>query len=826
MRSNKQSKIRVPKSGFKRSKFNWSHDVNTTFSWGEIQPTQCKMLIPGSKTTMSTQSLIRLAPMVAPTFGRVKYKTYNQFVSMAEVFPNFDAMMAQEPVSTGFGTRTPLKMPWIKLGSLCSNILHGSRATLYFADSQADADAGKYWTQYRLAPDVQPGGSDPTCSNWFNQFYKIRGGGNRPFVQTPITDAFNKASNKVMPEVGGIRMQPGLFGSAYANTFTDSGLQVNIILGAQDWKDLCPVRRDYAVVDSTNSPLVVKDYQKEVTFESADYVFEGYFKEGTDETWFAVAIELSDFGKRLRKVLQGCGYQIDFTNATEVSILPLLAQYKAYFDIFGLELYQGWETTYAAQMIKDISNRFIEDVTGRFLYFGKNELVNVNNSNNGFVFVINELGNEWYTEDQDYISAHLSQLQVSPKVDDSGFISVNGDPNLTDSITYGVNLGDHSGLTGDGYSTYSSQFNQQTLNPTNPDRDTTIQNSVAGEALDFTNRVWHGQVDAELLKRMYKWCNRNTILGRRIADILRAQGLGKYVDECKSNYIGSTDTLITISDVVSTAATEDASLGEYGGKGLQYDSTGTLVFENDTYGYWVTLATVVPEAGYTQGLDPTLTSLDKMNLYNPDFDAIGMELTPKHNVVAASYLATTTPLDFAKQGFGFIPRYSKFKVANNLTNGDFNRHGKRNTYLPYTLDKQLNVNDFNLEAENYKFTGLTNKIWNYVKLDKSVRSDNMPIAGDLWRTPTKYNWLGNFNRIFLNVGERDDNDINVNTTGDSSKHPGEAIGFTDYNDDNFLGHHIYSLISYAPMKPIEDSYGLDDMDDPNGKAGSDYMSKA
>ena len=77
MKVNKQKKIKVENSGFKRSKFNWSHDVNTTFGWGEIQPTQCKMLIPGSKTTMQAQNLIRLAPMVAPTFGRVKYKTYN-----------------------------------------------------------------------------------------------------------------------------------------------------------------------------------------------------------------------------------------------------------------------------------------------------------------------------------------------------------------------------------------------------------------------------------------------------------------------------------------------------------------------------------------------------------------------------------------------------------------------------------------------------------------------------------------------------------------------------------------------------------------------------
>ena len=104
MKANKQKKINIKNSGFKRSRFNWSHDVNTTHTWGEIQPTQCKLLIPGSKTTMSTQDLIRLAPMVAPTFGRVKYKTFSQFVALSEIFPNWDAFMAQEPVTKSGGT--------------------------------------------------------------------------------------------------------------------------------------------------------------------------------------------------------------------------------------------------------------------------------------------------------------------------------------------------------------------------------------------------------------------------------------------------------------------------------------------------------------------------------------------------------------------------------------------------------------------------------------------------------------------------------------------------------------------------------------------------
>lgn len=820
MKTSKQGKISVPKSGFRRSRFNFAHDVNTTFSWGEIQPTQCRMLIPGSKTTLSTQSLIRLAPMVAPTFGRVRYKTYNQFVNIAEVFPNWDNMMAQEPKSTGFGTRVPTQVPSVKLGPLCANILYGARATLYFADDATAAADGEYWTQYRSAPNVVPNSSDPNCGDWYDHWAHIN---NRVIANGYTGDIFNSTANKAMPNVNGLDVILGRFGSAYGSLYGTGATPV-FSLAAQSFADLCPVRRDYEVGAPSGSPLALKDYQREVTMDSADYVLEGSYEYSSGNVeYFALAVELSDFGKRLRKVFQGVGYQIDFLGNADVSILPLLAQYKAYFDIFGLELYQGWETTGAARLIHDIENRFLTDVTSSFRYPGTAGLATIDNSNMGLYFIINELANEWYTDDVDYVSAHMSSLMVTPAGDTTQFISVdsNGD------FKQGANVNPNAALVGDNYTTADSQFTQQVLNPTNPTRDNVIQGSESTHAIAYINQLQHGQVDAEVLKRLYKWCNRNTILGRRVAELLRAQGLGKYVDETKSNYIGSTDTLVTISDVVSTAATEEASLGEYGGKGLQYDQTGTLSFENDSYGYWVTLAAVVPDAGYTQGLDPTTTALGKFDMYLPDFDAVGMEMTPKRSIVATNYLVSDVG-DTGHYGFGFIPKMSKFKYCQNLTNGDFNRHGKRNTYLPYTLDKQLNINDYGVDAEAYKFTNLTSKIWNYVKLEKSAKTYELPIAGNIWRQPTKYRFLSNYDRIFLNIGEHDDaNDVHtLPSPGNSSLAGADAVGFSDYNDDNFLGHHIYDMQCYAPMKPIEDSYGLDDMDDPTGRAGRENVSKA
>ena len=804
MKSNKQGKIRVPKSGYKRSKFNWSHDVNTTFSWGEIQPTQCKMLIPGSKTTMSTQSLIRLAPMVVPTFGRVKYKTYNQFVSMAEIMPNFDAMMAQEPVSTSYGTQVPKQIPTVSLGVMSSWVLQGCRGTLYFGmpgGSKDDYDIS-YSTYYREAPIG-------TNSTWSDYFSKLKTA--KPDLFQFSSDPFNHAANNILPNIDtAVTINLGQINSqTYGQVFPASNACV--VMGIKTYEDMCPV--DPAYAPGGVNPVPVKDYQKEVTFEGADYILEGnYTVPGTSDIgYFAIAVELSDFGKRLRKVIQGCGYQIDFTSTTRVSILPLIAQYKAYFDIFGLELFKSWETTYCSKMIKWIENEFKTVMDDAFMRSSKENCADVgtNNTKLGLAFMLNEIGNEFYTDDVDYVSAHIDALSISPQVNTEGFLSIRGDgTTLYDELnidTLATQIG-HNDI-------WTSQTENDAVG-----RGPGINNESVG-ALNFINAVNHTQVDAEMLKRLYKWTNRNTILGRRIAELLRAQGLGKYVDECKSNYIGSTDTLVTISDVVSTAATEGAVLGEYGGKGLQYTEGKTLVFENDSYGYWVTLSTIVPEAGYTQGLDPTLTSVDKMNLYNPDFDAVGMEATPKENIVATNFIVgdVTGP----KDTFGFVPRYSKFKVAQNLTNGDFNRRSLRNTYMPYTLDKQINCNDYDIVSQT-TYNSETEYKTKLVKINKSYRTQQLPVAGNVWRYPTKYNWLGNFDRIFLRTGIKDDDEGAPNY--DFVKED-EIVGWRDYNDDNFLSHSIYEVNSYAPMKPIVESYGLDE-DDPMIGNGSDFVTKA
>lgn len=57
MNNNKIGSIAVKTAARPRARFNFSHDVNTTSDFGFVQPLMCKMLVPGSKTTLGTESL-------------------------------------------------------------------------------------------------------------------------------------------------------------------------------------------------------------------------------------------------------------------------------------------------------------------------------------------------------------------------------------------------------------------------------------------------------------------------------------------------------------------------------------------------------------------------------------------------------------------------------------------------------------------------------------------------------------------------------------------------------------------------------------------------
>lgn len=749
MSQNQQLGTIATQTAFKaRSRFNLDHDYNTTLTFGETQPSFIREMIPGSKIEVKTNSLVRLAPMPAPTFGRMKIENRSHFIPLSSLVKHFqDSFLTQTLVSEGSKTFIVEKLPHIQLSRLCWYILTGARCTIYKTVALDES----YQTQTVKGFNVSDNASKTELENLLSslqtgQYFTPSRGTTAPigeygedFIQIVPERLFNIDDNLSSP--------------------LDLKICTTIPLANRNLSSLAYGLNKYSeTVDTTGE----NDFAfGAVYLNSADYVHTVTRSNG-DVIHFA--FRLSNFGKRLRKILIGLGYQIDFRATNEVSILPLFAYYKAYFDSFGLTLYQNYLHTNAAKCLTHF------DYTNFASFDDYNDTL----PRQIFRNFIYDLGNCFATAPQDYVSSHMQQTAVSPSA--HGALSfIDTDPNNIPII---------HGDSSDGK---------------------LLENGVInGHA--YINNVIHSHLDSEYLKKLYKWTNRNTIAGKRIREILISQGFGDWVDKQKTFFIGQDEQRIEIMEISATADTTQiggSSLGEWAGKGRSEKQSKKHFYETDEHGYFITISTLVPEGGYTQALSDHVNELQKFDFYNPEFDSMGYDASRFSETVCGSQNWTQhgsnedDSTSSLTETFGFKPRYLEKKVHFNKMNGDFNLRSTRNSYFPYTLDKLLDVG----EREVTETERVSNNPLFFVK--KLFPLSEIPSAGDVWRYYYRYAWLSNFNRIFVNGGA-----IQYFPQGNGVDYVSQEMEAVQA--DNFLLHQYNEVTYYAPMLSISHSYETTD----------------
>lgn len=475
----------------------------------------------------------------------------------------------------------------------------------------------------------------------------------------------------------------------------------------------------------------------EVKFENADIIVN--FKDASSNL-YNICIKLSTKAKLFRRFLIGCGWQFDLNSSSHISLLPMFATYKAYFDMFAVKQNMTWTWTHSAKLLKYLAQH--PTVVQLMYRHEVNSDLYARLSN-----VFDEWCNLWYTTNPDFISAHIS----------------NTSSNQIDRFIYDVASVES---TTENNSIYTNEIGIPNFNNIS---EVPTSNSL------------------KLLQRLTQRINKNTILGRRIDKILQNLYGASYHHGKESNFIGSTNTICNISDVMSTADTSGSDgsyLGEYAGRGSGFsDGDGYTHFDTkDKFGFIVVLCGIIPEAGFCQGVDPTLYLTERYDFYTPEYDAIGYEPTPKHTVfgdfsVGRQSKASTCT---SPSTFGFIPRYTNQKVAPlNKLNGDINLRSMRDSYLPYTLDRFLTPPDY----IHYEQGG--NHRVSYS--DGIVSSLS---CGPAWRYLTRYAGTSNFNRIFIETSEDSDNDQYE-------------------SNDKFIIHNVIDFKVNAPMINIGHSFDTD-----------------
>lgn len=747
----------------RRERFPLPYDVYTTAEIGEIQCAGVTPLQAGSKTTFKSRDVVRMLPMVCPTLGRIKMKTWHHFVGMSDLIHSWSALLTKQVIGSASDSMLfrPIEVLHINLNELASMCLVGAHYSVYVfqsdedtGDTSPDGDRSK-WHLYSFNTSVEDA-AYLKLRNWLTaQNFFI--------TNTQIPNAY--------PNYDG--------GWVNVELLTQGALTgVTVPCDNQAWQEF---------MDLPDEDIGADPYEP-VNLDYADKVF----RVNNDGDYYAIAVRYSAFGKRFRKMLLGAGYQDNFDDDTPVEIMSLLAIWKAYFDTFGLTYWHSWESSFA----KILCQRFDNDGNSNL------HVAPAVAANHATIRFFLDLGNCFYTEDKDYIAAHTTQ---DANLTAGGESSYDKNRGWLNNIVLDTHGGGNNGLSGIG---------QVIGEPT----DSTAYSRITRHV--FINRTNHTEVDAELLKILYKWTNRETAAGRRIAELLRAAGYGKYVDEQSTNFIGYEEIELDVTDVNVTAdsqnvvAGKDSVAGEYVGKGVGVKSSKdakTFSFENKEFGYWVTLTAIVVDAGYSQGIEQYHRALDADHFYNYEFDGAGKELEPMNVLIGNCDWSNQVVNNVQfKKSFGMVPRHSLWKVKKNILNGDYSLRGGRDYFLPYSCDKWLDVGD--RECVLVPNAGKT------YRAVKKLQISDLPVAGQAWRFLNRYPWLANFERIFTYFGT----DIRKFLQLLSDVKGLARWEYCHQSSDHFNIQMLCDLECYAPMRPIAESYGTTDENNGHG----DYTIKA
>ena len=673
----KLPKISLGSAAKKRYTRDMSFDCNTTMNFGFCEPLMSQRLEPKATINVDYRQFVRLAPMPVPTFGRVSLHNEVMFCPISDIVPYYDAMLAHQSYYTGEGNGyTPTFLPYTTNGLLLYFLLCNYAEWTVY-NKDSSASDGSY------TPDTQGDNTDQL------DFWKICQTSTSAIFPTGVTlPSYCKLNTK-----------------NYATGNVDSGTLEPGDMGA-------------------------------VTFDGADYVY--CSMDGTQSKYFC--FRLSNTGRRLRKILIGLGYSLEVSDTSNLSIVPLLAYYKCWFDRFAPKRSENFMMTNCYHLIKIIETNYEYEFAWNI--FGTAASV-TNVVSVLWQFISEELSQTWYAAPDDFISAHRdspSEGGAMPYVE----YYDNTDVSLSTAAKY---------MEGP-----------------------VVDLSDSSNTLSF--------VTLQVLQRFTRFLNKNSVIGKKLDDYLRVHyGTSISNSLYKSAYsISRSRVNVEIGDVFSTSDTADTSLqtgeylGSYAGKGTGFSKTG-FKFTAPSAGYLFVMSCVVPDAGTFQGNSADLYAIDVDTIPNPDFDALGYEITPFGMIVTNNDLRLFGQTNIGSKGFGFMPRFSSFKFRKNVVNGDMSRRGSIDSYSPYYLDRRL---------INATITVKKNSNGSYIP---NVRLGDVPTASVSWRYPCRYDWLGDFNRIFY-----DDTGYDVVSSDNKLV------------DDHFIIQSVFSVKITDFLKPMSQSY--------------------
>lgn len=176
----------------------------------------------------------------------------------------------------------------------------------------------------------------------------------------------------------------------------------------------------------------------------------------------------------------------------------------------------------------------------------------------------------------------------------------------------------------------------------------------------------------------------------------------------RPEFLGGGTCKMQISEVLQTSASVQSETGDISspladmaGHGIAFGKTNYCKKSFPEHGYVMAILSIIPRAGYYQGIRKDLLKQDRLDFYSPEFAHLGEQPIQ----MAELYTSYNEENYDPNETFGYTPRYAEYKFIPNQIHGTFKdnmdawhmarRFAKKPTLSKEFLEVNEYVNDLN-----------------------------------------------------------------------------------------------------------------------------------
>lgn len=233
-----------------------------------------------------------------------------------------------------------------------------------------------------------------------------------------------------------------------------------------------------------------------------------------------------------------------------------------------------------------------------------------------------------------------------------------------------------------GPNTGTSSLNFSILDATNYTNAVLVEN---GSATDFQGNpngtpsipIASGdnltQYNLDTLHRLESYVRRHQLAGSRsleryLADwgvVLSADKLRRCIKLEESKFPFQVGEVMSMSDTLDGNG-DGAQLGDYAGRAVAYDGDLNFEFSTDEFGYLFVISTIIPQVGYTQGIDRFVNHKTKLDFLS-SFDGVGTQPITQEEL----FVGLKRSSNGENKIFGFTGRSAEYKTVKDVLSGTF-----------------------------------------------------------------------------------------------------------------------------------------------------------